>query len=314
MSKVIIKKKEYKGWNNCFEISNGIVDVVVTTDVGPRIIRYGFIGKKNMFCEVADQAGSTGGNEWRIYGGHRLWHSPESKPRSYEPDNSAIDWKIKENGIVLTQPVEPWAMIQKEIEVTIFENSTKVEVLHRLTNKGAWEIGLSAWSLTVMAAGGKEIMPQVQGHTALLPNRMISLWPYTRMNDNRVYWGEKYIMLQQDEKAEGPFKIGFPNEDGWAAYINDSYMFVKKFEHKTGAEYPDYTSSYETYTNNFMVEMESLSPFVKLAPDATIEHIENWMLFDNIKLPGNETDYVNKAGYVNEAGIDENILPLIKRI
>jgi len=131
---------------------------------------------------------------------------------------------------------------------------------------------------------------------------MVSLWPYAKMNDDRVYWGENYITLKQDINAKGPFKIGLPNEDGWAAYINNSIMFAIKYEHKVDAKYPDYASSYETYTNGTMLEMESLSPLVKLAPGETIEHTETWMLFDNVKVPENEKE------------IDEIILPLIKQM
>lgn len=302
MGKVVIQKKEYKGWKNCIEISNGIIDVIATTDVGPRIIRFGFAGKQNLFCEVKDQVGTTGGEEWKIYGGHRLWHSPENNPRTYVPDNSPIDYVIKENGVLLIQPTEHWTNIHKEIELIMVEDEAKVKVLHRLTNKGPWDIELSVWVLSVMAAGGKQIMPQVQKDTVLLPNRMISLWPYTKLNDPRVYWGEKYITLKQDTNAEQPFKIGFPNEDGWAAYINNSCMFVKKFDHKVGYKYPDYASSYETYTNHYMMEMESLSPLTVLAPGKAIEHTETWMLFDNVKVPE------------SEAQIDETILPLIRQV
>src|SRR5690348_14215939 len=108
---VNITKREYKGWKNCIEISNGIADLIATTDVGPRIIRFGFAGRENELCEVADQVGTTGGDEWKIYGGHRLWHSPEHKPRTYELDNNRIEWKRRKNGIALRQPVEPWTQI-----------------------------------------------------------------------------------------------------------------------------------------------------------------------------------------------------------
>ncbi|NSW92610.1 MAG: hypothetical protein HPY74_18490 [Firmicutes bacterium] len=291
MGCIKITKKEYKGWKNCIEISNGIVDIIATTDVGPRIIRFGFTGKENEFCEVEGQVGTTGGNEWKIYGGHRLWHSPEHKPRSYEPDNSKIDYWEKENGIVLSQPVEPWAQIKKEIEVSLSPDKPKVFLLHRLTNKGAWPVELAAWALTVMAPGGKEIIPQVTKDTGLLPNRMISLWPYTKLNDHRVYWGEKYITLQHDCNAKGPFKIGLPNEDGWAAYANHGHLFVKQFQHIDGALYPDFgASSFETYTCDFMTEIETLSPLVVLDPDESVEHTEIWSLYDNVKVPENEED------------------------
>jgi hypothetical protein len=79
----------YNGWQNCLRLENALVDVVITTDVGPRIIRYGFLGEENEFAELEEHAGQSGGKEWRMYGGHRLWHAPESLPRSYYPDNEA---------------------------------------------------------------------------------------------------------------------------------------------------------------------------------------------------------------------------------
>lgn len=300
MGKVVIQKKEYKGWKNCIEVSNGIIDIIATTDVGPRIIRFGFVGKENEFCEVPEQIGTTGSSEWNIYGGHRLWHSPEEKPRTYELDNSSINWSQIENGIILDQPVEPWTQIKKDMELTMSPDGANVTVLHRLSNQGAWAVDLSLWALTVMAPGGKEIMPLVKRDTGLLPNSMISLWPYTKLNDPRVFWGEKYITLQQDVNATCPFKIGLLNEDGWAAYANHGNLFIKQYQHIEEAAYPDYASSYETYTCNFMLEMETLSPLVLLEPGDSIEHTEVWSLYEGIRVAQNEKE------------IDELVLPLVK--
>lgn len=301
MGTVKITKKEYKGWENCIQISNGLVDIIATTDVGPRIIRFGFVGKENEFCEVPDQIGTIGGNEWKIFGGHRLWHSPENEPRSYELDNSKISYIEKENGIVLTQPVEPNTRMLKEIEITMSPSHAKVTVLHRITNKGLWPVEFAVWALTVLKAGGKEIIPQASRKTGFLPNRMISLWDYTKLNDPRVCWGDRYITLQQDVNAKNPFKIGMPNEDGWAAYANNGNLFVKKYEHVLNALYPDFSaSSFETYTCDYMTEMESLSPLQTIEPGDFIEHTEVWSLYGNVTAPSSEDE------------IDKIVLPLIK--
>ena len=303
MSKVKVSKKEYKGWKNCIEVTNGIVDLLATTDVGPRLIRFGFCGGKNEFGEFENQVGTTGGEQWKIYGGHRLWHSPENNPRTYCPDNTGIEWKKKKDGIILSQPVEPSTLIKKEMEITMSADKAQVTVLHRLTNKGLWAVELAVWAISVMAAGGIEVVPQNTRDTGLLPNRMLSLWPYTKMNDKRVYWGDKYIILRQDSKAVSPFKFGLPNEAGWAAYANGGNLFVKQYRHIEEAVYPDFSaSSYETYTNDLILEMESLSPLVLLEPDESIEHTETWTLFADIKAPENEKE------------IDEIVIPLINSI
>lgn len=287
MSEVNIEKVSFAGWDNCIGISNDIVDLIVTTDVGPRIMRYGFVGKENEFCVVESEKGLTGGDEWRIYGGHRLWHSPEDEERTYVPDNSPVEWKTIKDGIKVSQDTETLTGIKKEMEITLSADSTKVYVLHRLINKGKRPIELSVWGLTAMATGGKEIVPQTENDTGLLPNRIISLWPYTKLNDTRITLGERYIILDQDPAFKKPLKFGIPNENGWAAYFNHDNLFIKYHKYKAGADYPDLGVSYETYVNDFMLEMETLSPLVVFEPDKATEHVEIWELFNNVPMPSN---------------------------
>jgi hypothetical protein len=290
MAEVKIQRVSYGGWDNCLQISNRIVNLIVTTDIGPRIILYGFPGQENEMSEIKSTMGLTGGDKWRIYGGHRLWHSPEDRIRTYEPDNFPVPWKEITYGVHTLQAVEPNTGIRKEMEITLSPDSTAVTILHRLTNKGKSPVELSAWSITAMAPGGKEVVPQTNKDTRLLPNRMISLWPYTSLNDSRVYFGGKYIILRQDPQIRQPFKFGTSNEQGWAAYFNHDHLFVKYYRHNPNARYPDLGVSYETYTNDYMLEMETLSPLTMLGPSASIEHEEKWELFDNLQMPDDEAE------------------------
>jgi len=281
MKKININEVKYKDYGRCVKISNGVVDLLVTVEVGPRIIRFGFEGRDNILCENTDYKVKSGDEYWYIYGGHRLWHAPEANPRTYYPDNYPINYEIIENGIKVTTYVEKWRQVTKEMEITLSPIENKVKVLHRIINKNAWDIELSVWALTVMGKGGVEIIPVNTKETNLLPNMNLAIWPYTRLNDRRVNWGDKYITIKQDENENQPFKIGLNNQEGWAAYVNKGVTFVKRYKHVEGANYPDYGVSYETYTNYFMLEMETLSPVIKIKPDECIEHVEEWELIDN---------------------------------
>jgi hypothetical protein len=294
MPKVKIEKIPFEGWENCIQISNGIVDLVVTTDVGPRIMRYGFTGKENELCVVESEKGLSGGDEWRIYGGHRLWHSPEDKERTYVPDNAPVEWEEIKDGIKVSQKTEALTGIKKEMEITLSSEGTEVSLLHRLINKGDHPVELSVWSLTAMATGGKEVVPQTEKDTGLLPNRIISLWPYSKLNDPRVTFGENFIILEQRPDMKEPFKFGIPNEQGWAAYFNHNHLFLKYYKHDAEASYPDFGVSYETYTNDFMLEMETLSPLVMLKPGLKAEHKERWELFDDVSMPSDSEDEIRK--------------------
>src|SRR5882724_8237798 len=75
---VTIEKTAYGGWPNCYRISNGEVELIATTDVGPRILRYGFVSGQNVFREFKEQLGKSGETEWQARGGHRLWMAPEA--------------------------------------------------------------------------------------------------------------------------------------------------------------------------------------------------------------------------------------------
>jgi hypothetical protein len=295
MPEVIIEQVSYGTWENCVRITNNIVDLTVTADVGPRIIRYGFCEKENEMCEIESTRGMTGGEEWRIYGGHRLWHSPESQPRTYEPDNFPIQWQKIPGGIRTVQDIEQLTHMKKEMEIVLSPDGSMVQILHRIVNKGLWPVELSVWSISAMASGGKEVIPLAAQDTGLLPNRNIAVWPYSKLNDPRVKFGEKYIVLTHDPGLQQPFKLGVSNENGWAAYFNNNHLFIKHYIHDRNASYPDFGVSYESYMNDFMLEMETLSPLVLLKPDGNAEHIEKWQLFDNVPMPQDDEALIEEA-------------------
>ena len=300
-----IEQVSYGGWDNCYRLSNGIVDLIITTEVGPRIIRYGFINEANEFAEFEEQVGRTGDTEWNIYGGHRFWHAPESQPRTYQPDNAPIIIEEHDGFIRTIQPTETTTGIQKMMDISLDADSSRVRVVHRLKNHNLWAIDLAPWALSVMDTGGKSIipLPPKQSHDAVLtPANTLTLWAYTVMSDPRWTWGNRYITLQQDPTATTPQKVGARVPDQWIAYANRNRLFVTTFAVDNDAIYPDYTSHVETFTNDRMLEMETLGAMVSLSPQATIEHTVNWYLFDNVPTPEIEAD------------IDEHVLPKVKSV
>lgn len=52
----------YAGWQNCYRLSDGHMEVVATADVGPRVIRCGLVGGPNLFVEEPKDLGRTGGD------------------------------------------------------------------------------------------------------------------------------------------------------------------------------------------------------------------------------------------------------------
>jgi hypothetical protein len=278
----MIGKLAYGGWPNCYRLSDGRREVIVTSDVGPRAIRFGFVGGANVFAEFRETQGLTGGDEWRIYGGHRFWHSPEAKPRSYVPDNGPVDVRGEgDNVLHVVQPTEAQTGVQKELTFALAQGC--LTVTHVLHNRGLWPITLAPWALSVMAPGGLGIIPQPVSHHPdnLLPNRIVTLWPYTDMADERIYWGARYVTMRQDVHA-GPTKLGLNASDGWLAYLNQGVLFVKRFDYRPDGVYPDGGCCVEMYTNQEFLEAETLGPLTALAPGDCTIHAERWYLFASV--------------------------------
>jgi hypothetical protein len=292
---VTLEKTEYKGWPNCYRMGNGKIELIATTDVGPRVIRLGTPGGPNMFKEFPEMIGQTGGDEWKIYGGHRLWHSPEAKPRSYIPDNSPVEARADGDTLRLVQPVEAGTGIRKEIDLRMYADSPRVRVTHRLRNQGLWPVELAPWALTVMDPGGAAFLPQPAqaDPDRLLPNRTLTLWPYTDMSDPRHVWGKEFFIVKSRD-ADHPTKIGVSARDGWTAYANHDRLFVKRFGYAEGARYPDNGCAVEIYTASGMLELETLGPLSTLPPGGAVEHVEEWYLL-NAPAVTDETSARNAA-------------------
>jgi hypothetical protein len=286
-------KVNYLGQPNCYRLSNGTVEAIVTTAVGPRILRYGFVGGENILGEYPDLKVTSELGEWSVYGGHRLWTAPEAIPRTYSPDSLPVEFEIDgDRSIRLLQPVEPKTGIRKEMRVTLSAAGSQVTVHHKITNQGLWGVELAPWAVTIMRYGGMTILPQepFRSHDDyLLPARPITLWHYTDLSDPGWTLGKKFIRLQTDDKIEAPQKIGIANKQGWAGYWRNETLFLKRIRFQDGAHYPDFGSNVETYTAGAFVELETLGPLERLEPGQSAEHTEEWSLHANVDIGDSES-------------------------
>lgn len=274
-----IELTEYRGWRDSVRLTNGVWELIIPTQIGIRILHFGFVGAANLFWVNPVEAGKVGGDRWRVYGGHRLWHAPEHPTRTYAPDNAPIEWDWNGERLLLRQPTETLTGIQKAVAICPTER--EIIVRHQLINCNLWSVRLAAWSLSVMASGGVALIPQepYQPHPdALLPVRTLALWAYTDLSDPRLHFGRRLIQVRQAADASQPLKIGVSNTLGWMAYWRGETLFVKRYAHQVDAQYPDLGCNTEVFTNADMLELETLSPLTELPPEGALEHTERWSL------------------------------------
>lgn len=302
---VNIEKTQYRGWPNCYRISNGQVELIVTTDVGPRIIRYGFIGAQNLLKEFDDQMGKHGESAWQPRGGHRLWMAPEDPVLTYALDNSPIHARVTGDTIELTGNVEKETGLEKQIIVKLAASGSAVELVHKITNRGTKAREIAPWALTMMAQGGTGIAafpPRGSHEKDLLPSNPLTMWAYTDFSDPRWQFTPKYLLLRQDPKNSNAQKAGLFNRGTVGAYLLGSDLFIKQAAARDPHGYPDFGCSYETFTNEQFLEMETLGELSNVRPGASVQHTEHWSLHKNIKISS-----------WTDAEIDRALLPLLRQ-
>ncbi len=290
-----MEKISYGGWENCYRLANDQIELIVTGDVGPRIIRFGFIGKENVFKEFSEQMGKIESDEWLTFGGHRLWHAPEAQPRTYYPDLDPVHVQEIENGLIVTQKPEPTTGLQKQMEIKLSIDKPEAVIKHILINHNLWAIETAPWALSVMVPGGVAILvlpPRGPHPENLLPTSRLSIWPFTNLSDPRWVLGERYILLNQNKTISTPQKLGIFATDGWAAYANQNTLFVKQVPIQYEGVYPDMGVNFEVYTDDAMLEVESLGPYESIPPKGQIDHLEHWSLFQDVPQPETEDDVI----------------------
>jgi hypothetical protein len=301
---VKVEKTAYQGWPNCYRVSNGEVELVITADVGPRVIRYGFVGGQNVFKEFPDQLGKTGEAQFQLRGGARVWKAPEDPVESWAPDNQPVKVELAADGLTAREPIEPLTKLQKEISIHLAPSGTQVTVMHRIANRALIKREFAVWAMSMMAQGGVAIAAFPSRGTYpqhLTATNPLVMWAYTDLSDPRWKFTRKYMMLRQDPANSGAQKLGLFNPNTWAVYVRNNEAFIKQAQADPARTYPDFGCSFETFTSNEFLEIETLGPLTKAAPGEALEHVEHWSLARGVHL-----------SEFTDAEIDRVVLPLLR--
>ena len=106
------------GWENCARLVNDHAELLVTLDVGPRILSYKTTGGENVLRTFPDQMGKSGERNFQVRGGHRVWVAPEGDLTNV-PDNGPVEVEWMEpNGMRAAAAANGPARIRREMTVS----------------------------------------------------------------------------------------------------------------------------------------------------------------------------------------------------
>ncbi len=258
------------------------------TQAGPRLVRL-FYGdsNENLFVEVPERSRQTPYGEYRIRGGHRLWHAPEAMPRTYLPDNDGVSVERNATRLRLTGAIEAPTGLQKVIQVELHPSQSRLSLRHEIHNRGLWPVELAPWALSMLRLGGWAVFPQQTApldESGLLPNRQLVLWPYASWQDSRLSLEDDLIFIHA-QPAMPPLKIGYLNRQGWIAYFAAGALLVKRFQPQPEQTHVDFGCNVESFVNNLFIEMEIVAPLERVAPGGCAVHEETWELYPAPAIP-----------------------------
>lgn len=285
-----IKEIDYENFGKCVLVTNGIIDAVVTIDLGPRIIRFGFCGGENLFYNDSERiykipTGNSGGaNEsggtFYYYGGHRLWLSPERSLKTVLPDNEAVVYSVLPDGVRFSKPKQKGPNFQTGFEIIMSEDAADIMVVHTAKNLTKETQPCGLWPVTMLSGDGIVVLPQnTDSGNVYRPNRTLVLWPGTDVRDERMFFGNRYLTIQKTSDNDKALRVGCNNVLGWAAFIGPHNTFMKRYVHGVQAVYPDFGSSCEVGLQKDFTEIQSLSPMYRVEPGQEIKHVENLSVY-----------------------------------
>lgn len=277
----------YKNFGKCLKITSPEAEVIVTLEIGPRIISYKLLNGENIFWEDIDRQSSLNnkntdkmffkGATWYGLGGHRLWRSPESFS-TYFPENNSVEFQEKDGIYRFIQETQKYNDVQLTLTLS-FLNETEIGFEGTITNKSEVVKTCASWSISMCEGPGLEIVKLPNDETGFNPQRVYSLWGFgAKNNDPRAYYGENYFALRMEPGNQDAYKVGMRVNAGKVLYLTGKNAFVKKFDLIENKQYPDNNVNYETYTKGLFMELEILSPLKNLSPNESVTHKEVWSL------------------------------------
>lgn len=252
-------------------IENDFLRLDYLTSVGPRII--GLYSKQadiELLAPSFDMHWPTPHGEYYLYGGHRIWKAPEDSFYNCPEDNVTV---VKQNNRVTLRNRVDASGLQKEISFTLDGNC--VRLIHEIMWHGKNPIELAPWTITQVPLGGIAILPQASQHEGSAPTRSLALFPYTTIADSRLEVHDDVILVHgcADQKF---FKAGSYNPFGWAAYMLERALFIKRFPVGNFRMLPDMGANVETYVHDAYLELETLGELIWLNQAESTTFEETW--------------------------------------
>lgn len=303
---------EYRGWEDCVEISNGEVRLVVVPSIG-RIMHYGFAGGENLLYEDAKFFGKTlsgpgpfeenGEASWATFGGDRIWPSQEDmfvvinghkRPPDHWIDGLSWEAEVLSDGVRITSQVSDYCGARVSREIRLEPTGTRVVIRQSMEKvKTAMKeelepVALTIWNISKIQSPSQTLI-SLNKNSCFENGFFVPVWDdYDNRGvvncerDGDVGIFRPDAVRNQKMGADAPY---------WIAGVIGRTVFAEFFTYDAEAVYPDGGTSIAIFTCPDFTELECLSPLRKLDIGEKMEYDIVWEL---LELPSDVTSEAEK--------------------
>lgn len=263
----------FRGWNNCVEISNSDVRVIISPQSGGRVLHYSLYGKNILFEDsnfdgyMLDDFRKD--RHWPD--GARFDIGPETIPGKLRDEPFMGEWDCKvidEYSVELIYASDNMLGLHLKRCFRLDESSAKLYINQVSKNYSDEDISRHFWGRYFCKGGGQVVLP-LKGNES---------WGYmgNYKSDSKVTYDEGKLYYDVSDET---VKIGCNSSAGWISYIYDSLKFNVTFKVIPEMDYTS-TQGYTTifYTNGQVCEIEPVSPLYKLSPGESFVFEQVWNL------------------------------------
>ncbi|MCS7254249.1 MAG: DUF4380 domain-containing protein [Armatimonadota bacterium] len=297
-SQVKVEQISYRGWDDSYRITNGIVEVVVVPKIG-RIMSYRFVGGENILWENEKWFGKLRAdakpNEWANFGGDKVWPGPQNQwkevmGRSWPPDEAFDGGECTANelvdGVELVTPVSPHYGAWLVREIRLSADSTRLTIKQRLEKLRLPIVDMLIWSVTQIRSPDLVLLPidpksKFENGFTILGGGDVE--PQYRRREGNFLLVRRHPLI--------PTKVGTDSTECWLASFHGNVLFTQHAKFVKDAVYPDGGCTVEVYTNPDelpYVELELMSPIFKLGLGEEAQFDISWQLHKLEATPKND--------------------------
>lgn len=301
-------------WAKCYQVSNGVVELLIVPAIGARTLQYGLPWQKLLWqnqsltgksFSYTERLGDATQTAWKNYGGEKIWVAPQGWKNNQQwpgpPDPvldsgeyhllSVNDLQQQLHLSFISPSDEGKTGIQIRKNYYLEAETSRVKLITEFENMSRKPITWSIWEnmqLNCESESGwnQQIyvtVPTSTGYQILYGDTDNPQWDYLM---------EQSLVQIHYQNLVG--KLGFKQNQGWLAYFNgktgDTCVLEYAAPFSQQQDFPDGGCSLECWTNGAGVlqgvdwgasgyhylEAEILSPKQIIQPRTTISYQVEW--------------------------------------